>query len=432
MFVSVLAVIAFLAFLLGAYGGTEIPRPKSDLLRNVISYAWGYDYNKLYPLAVFQPLFNPYIGFDLLTGLISKLSSPTNCVRVVQGLFLVLFLFATIKATKTLTNPWSSAASVLVVTMATLAISRMVESRPELAVTLWLLTAVFATPKQWLIVGGLVSTTYWLSPLYAVGAFLLPGTWKTRCKTFAIAAVGCTGMWLVITQGAWLKSLLLVPGMAGARIAPVPEDMPMLQALFEGGVGSVVLCLLLARTLIGTKFAALQLQLRFLGPIIFFLVVGKYRHLLVLVPLMALWSLHTKPMQLVTWRTVDWCLVPLACLCGVSGASFLSSYKNQYPEFSVPNNSYVLTSTSNSVFFLPFENPGKLKLVPSVEYASDSPESHRLTQALMSNQLTCVDIQTHGFTHVLARENVPLNLPCLKQQQTQKKWVLWSVSRLSP
>lgn len=431
-FIALALIIVFSLVFIGNFSGLEAPRPKSDLLRNVISYAWGFDYKKLYPLAIFQPLFNPYIGFDLIAGLISLNSSPAVCVRAIQSTLFILFVLVTIKATRAIQNPLSSAATLLIVTLATLACSRMVEARPELVVTLWLLSAVFATPRQWLIVGGLACTTYWLSPLYAVGAFLLPGTWKLRCKTFAIALSGTICIWLAITQGEWFKSLLLMPGLAANRIAPVKEDMPFLLGMLEGGVNTFVIVVLLLRTLLFTRMADLKLSMRFLIPIVFFMTIGKYRHLLIVVPLLSLWSLYTKPLNFSTWRTPDWGLILVAILTGMSSASILSSYSTVYPKFNLPSNSYVLTSTSNSVFFLPFENPGKLKIVPSVEYASDSPESHRLTKALMTNTLTCVDLETHGFTHVLAREAVPLSLPCLASEQSQKKWVLWKVLKRQP
>jgi len=59
--------------------------------------------------------------------------------------------------------PKTSAALVLVLTMATLAGTRIFEARPELIATMWLLCALVLSPKQWLLVGAGVCTMYWLT-----------------------------------------------------------------------------------------------------------------------------------------------------------------------------------------------------------------------------------------------------------------------------
>ena len=40
------------------------PYAQDDLLRNVVAYAWHYDYRALDPAAPGLPAFDPYLGFD--------------------------------------------------------------------------------------------------------------------------------------------------------------------------------------------------------------------------------------------------------------------------------------------------------------------------------------------------------------------------------
>ena len=224
--------LALLALLVGGQAWYAAPFPWDDSLRNVVAYAWGYDYRKLYTFSPGLPTYDPYIGYDWFFGLFSRLATPEFAIRSAQVLGALAFMTAMLAPLWRLPNRAFRMAGVLAAVLGTLVTHRLVGARPEVWASAWLLTAATLRPRAWLLLGALCAPMYWLTPLYACGAFLLRATWPVRIASAATAAASSSAFWWVFSEGRWLGDLRKLMGLAALRPEPIEEAQPLWQ-LFD-------------------------------------------------------------------------------------------------------------------------------------------------------------------------------------------------------
>jgi hypothetical protein len=393
------------------------PYPQDDLLRNVTAYAWGFDYSKLYPFAPGMPHFDPYLGFDWVLGQVSQLLGPAASLVVAQLSGTIALLAALLAPLRKKDDRVFRATVAIALVAATLVTSRLAGGRPEIWATVWLLSAASLPPRIWLLLGVLLSPAYWLTPLYALGALMLPATARQRLLFLLMAVAGTSVFWLGYAGMDWIHTGAALPSLNSRPIAAV-EAGP-LRALL-GYPGTWLLLLGLAATVVWHRKRLEHWSIGF--PVVGFLLIGSVRHILVLAPLVAMW------VALQPWsrpRVNAWsALAFLALAAGLMSAAQLPGH--QGPRLQLPAGAVVLTAYNPAVFYLPFHNPGTFSMAPSIESGWDTPQVVKLAQQVGKGTLTCAALEGTPFTHVLTKEAKPLPGSCFSIVAKEPGWTLWA------
>ena len=312
--------------------------------------------------------------------------------------------------------------AVLALVLAPLVTSRLVGGRPEVWAAAWLLSAATLPPRVWLVLGLLVSPVYWLLPIYAVGAFLLKGSWRMRVGYAVAAGVLVSLFWLGYAGKDWLHAVAALPELSH-RPVPAAEAGPLRDLLGYPGTWSLLAALAGTAAWHRGKLVFWQWGL----VIAAFLAIGSVRHILVLAPCAAVW------MALQPWpkpRTGAWSLLTLGVLvCGLLASQQLAPHRG--PRLQVPANSVVLTGYNQAVFYLPFHNPGSFSMAPSIESVWDTPQVVQWARAVSTGTLSCQELAGSTFTHVLSPKKAMLLGECFQKVQEETGWVLWAVRRPS-
>ncbi|MNR71440.1 hypothetical protein D3C71_20560 [compost metagenome] len=412
-----LPALLFLALVVGQLLAHP-PAAQDDLLRNVVAYAWSYDYTAMYPMAPGVPRFDPYLGFDWLWGQVAQATSPLIAMHSAQVAGALAFLAALVAPLAGSRERVFRTTLVVALTLATLVTSRLVSGRPEVLATAWLLSAAALRPRTWLVLGVLVSPAYWLMPVYALGGFLLQASWRARLAS-VVAGMGLAGaFWLAYAGWEWLGALRGLGGMEAARAVAAVEAGPLTGLLTYPGTW--LLLGLLAVT-VGWHRGSLR-ESKWLVVLAAFMAIGSVRHILVLAPVAALFIVR-QPWPAA--RLGHWCsLAGLALVAGTLSMQQLPS--STEPKFELPSGSVVLTGYNRNLFLLPFHNPGRVALVPSIESAWDAPEAVQLALATGAGELTCNMLQGRPFGWVISQR--PPQGECFTRAQEREGWTLWQVA----
>lgn len=400
-----------------------LPYPQDDLLRNVTAYAWDFDYSKLYPFAPGIPRFDPYLGFDWVFGQVSQVLGPASSVVVAQLSGAAALIAALVAPLRKKEDCAYRATVAIALVAATLVTSRLAGGRPEIWATVWLLSAASLAPRAWLLLGILLSPAYWLMPLYALGALMLSVPFRQRLLFLLLSAVGTSAFWLSYAGLDWVHTGLALPALSHRPI-PAVEAGPLRNLL--GYAGTWLLLVVLTATVLWHRKRLEHWSIGF--PVAGFLLIGSVRHILVLAPLIALWiALQPWPRPRVNaWSALAF----LALAAGLMSAAQLPGH--QGPRLQVPGGAVVLSGYNPAVFYLPFHNPGRFSMAPSIESGWDSPKVVELAQQVTKGTLTCGALEGTSFTHVLTREAKPLTESCFALAAKAPGWTLWSYSPNKP
>lgn len=433
--------LAFFAVMVGAHLIQNAPYPQDDLLRNVVAYAWGYDYRALYAFSPGLPEFDPYIGFDWLLGGVAKALGAHAAVLVSQLVGTVAFLAVLIAPLRRRPDFAFHVSWVLMASLATFIISRLIGARPEVFITVWCLAAASLSPRRWLVLGLLLAPFYWLAPMYACGAFLLRVTWLQRIFYSVAAFSGTTAFWVAYAGKEWAAQLRKLPGMAALRPEPIEEAEPVAKLLTYLGTWPLVLALALAGGLLLVRWVRsphrrgfdvlAKLRERAPAPAWWvvagtFLVIGSTRHILVIGPALLLWAATQR------WSAATLNRYSALALFGVVTATLachqIVDTREDRAAFKVPTGSLVLTGYTRAVFMMPHYNPGTVQVIPSIEPAWDAEPEKALALAAQKGTLSCEQVATRPITHVVTREKIDLAGPCFVLDQEFPRWKLWRVN----
>lgn len=224
------------------------PAPPDDLLRDLVSGIYHFDYGRVYwgsPRMMRGGDLD--IGFDWAAS-IAHARLPARWaflpfqVALLLG-FAVGLPFALRRQMPRLPGDLAAqisvVLSVLVWTLPGFA-NRVTSARPEDFMALWVL-ALFLIPAGrrvwvWLWIGIGLIPSYWLSCAYFPAALLMPVERRRRIGAFMTLGVGFLGFWLLYSHGNWWRWLLSLHTDIGDRVAHVAEDAPagMLLLSFSG------------------------------------------------------------------------------------------------------------------------------------------------------------------------------------------------------
>jgi hypothetical protein len=370
------------------------PGAGDDVLRDIASSAYQFDYHRMYPDADIQH-YDAYIGFDYLLSVLVKWIGPQGALHVIQGFcasaFVGLFLLL---ARKTST-----------------------QLRAEHYA---LMALVFATP---LSSGGLLVTGYWLAALYFPFVLLVSMRFRTKVALGLLLLAWNGIFWHLASHGTYFESLNLLSSWPKHRVMPILETGNCFQLLLN----PYFLALTLLAGMACTSRKLGRTDVHVLVLIGYFLLSGMVRYVAVWAGLLFILVLPWLESRRVEnlWLRAGLLFFPIYCASTAFGNAIPMSH---LPSFSLPKNAYVLTAMDVSTFSTPYFNPGTVRVAPSMELGANTLPVQNLAAELTNGRLNCARLLEQPFTHVI--EDRLQSMPaCLKLVAIKGSWREWEVVR---
>lgn len=421
--------------------------PTDDLLRHVVSYAWGYSHREMFPLASL-PDYNLYPAFDLLAGAIAKTAGPLAAVKIIS-VACAAFIAATVFL---VSLHWSARfgarkIDALFIALALLAaqlIERSFLARPEVWLFGWALWATTLEPDRRLRTAALVagailcSLSYWLAPVMFLFIFLADICWRKKMAIWLSLVAVHMVFWYVWSSG----DIASWPRMMAQWTADRPFDVREVASSMQLAlrVDSWILWGLLCLGFVAV-FASTS------GAIWSRLSQREYRNAMVAAGLHALY-LGTNMMRYgpaafaaglpIMVRGLAWVRLPQSMLvvvcCLIAGSHSTALFSRLVsegppPMFLLPPGSRVLTGFTAATFSTTAANPGTVQVLPAMEVGASDPRVRGMAATISLGKdpaLDCASMKDIGITHVIDRKlsKVPA---CLHPIGAQGAWRLWQV-----
>lgn len=404
------------------------PTAIDDLLRHIASAFWPGGYADMYIYSDL-PAVELYPFFDTAVGVLAKAIGPTFTMWVAQAVALGGFVAVFVSVALRQVQGGQMAGAMILISLAlvmSIMSMRLFLGRPEVFLTIWAIAAPLAAGRArlaiWLMGGVVLSGAYWLAPVYFTAALLLPYSRRARIAAFA----GLAGVWLALWF--WMAGAEFLSGFAhmlaqvGNRIdgIVVSENVSILNLL----ISPPMLVLL-----IGSFWAVGRSKPdnRFLILAVFFMLANQTRYGGVIAPLLAFHLLPALRGWAIPWPRYARISALLIGTFWLSSIADNSPKYGQQPRFTLPQDSVVLSYLSSGIYFVPFSNPGAVKVAPGPEIGAASPVVQALSRDLTAGHLNCDDLAGLGFTHLV--EDTLRGTPpsCLKLGATHLGWRLWEI-----
>lgn len=403
------------------------PGAGDDVLRDIASSAYQFDYHRMYPGADIQK-YDAYIGFDYLLSVLEKVIGPQGALHVVQGCCAAAFMgLFVLLARKSSTQLRAEHYALMALVFATPLSSRIFLARPEVLLTVWGLYGALVTTRLraalWVVAGAFLVTGYWLAALYFPFALLLNLRFRTKVALGVLLLVWNGIFWHLASHGTYLESLSLLSSWPKHRVMPILETGNCLQLLLN----PYFLALTLLAGMACTSRKLGRADVHVLVLIGYFLLSGMVRYVAVWAGLLFMLVLPWLESRRVEnlWLRAGLLFFPIYCASTAFGNAIPMSH---LPSFPLPKNAYVLTAMDISTFSTPFFNPGTVRVAPSMELGANTLPVQNLAAELTNGRLNCARLLEQPFTHVI--EDRLQSMPaCLKLVAIKGSWREWEVVR---
>lgn len=402
------------------------PIAPDDLLRDIVSWRYGFDYRKLFPISDL-PSFDLWVGFDHALALLNQWLPDIVVMWTVQFAAFALFSVVLVAIGRhilpdTPDRPfWIAIAVVISLSPSSM---RLICGRPEIFMTVWMLTAVLVnSPRRmaaWVGVGCLVSTGYWLAPIYFIGAILSKTSKLAKVGAIALLSTFHIAFWQVYSDGRYFDALVWLKRAMTA--CPVGENVTILVAIMNPVIGALI-----AALIFGFVSRPKVVAWPAIFVLLFFLLADQARYVDVVAPLavillMTLWA-DRLPGLNAYWRAG----IMVACLYTTVSASGVAPSIDDAPRFMVPPNSRVFAAESGQ-YALSFFNAGKIQVEPSFAFGAAPPDLLSLMKDQSAGSTNCDTLHRYQFTHLVEKMLVGPPPACLTLEATQKGWRLWRIN----
>ena len=418
---------ALAAALLAAFCCITPPGAGDDVLRDIASSAYQFDYHRMYPNADIQQ-YNAYLGFDHLLAILVRIAGPAGALHLVQAAGMLAFLALFVLLGRQSTSPLRAEHYALMgLALATPLSSRIFLARPEILLTVWGLYGALATTRWrlalWVIAGAALTTGYWLAALYFPFVLLTTARFRTKVVLGALLLGWNVLFWHAASHGTYLESLSLLSSWPRHRVMEILETGNCLQLLLNPYF--LALTLLAGMSCSSRRLGRQDFSILLL--IGYFLLSGMVRYVAVWVGLLFMlvlpW-LETRRVENL-WLRAGLLFFPFYCASAAFGNAIPMSH---LPSFTYPKNAYVLTGMDISTFATPFFNQGTVSVAPSMELGANTTAVQTLAAELSKGRLDCTKLRAQPFTHVV--ENRLTSMPsCLKLMDIKGGWREWEVVR---
>lgn len=401
------------------------PGASDDVLRDIASAAYGFDYHRMYPHADIQR-YDAYIGFDRALALFTSLAGPEGALHIMQALIGGAFVaLVVLLGWPHGVQRGAEQFAVMALLFATPLSTRIFLARPEVILTVWGLYATLATSRlriaAWVLAGAVLTTGYWLAALYFPFALLVRARLRTRIVLGLCLVAWNFAFWHVASHGTYLDSLQLLSSWPKHRLREIFET----GSFFHLFLNPYFLTLSL---LAGISCSSRKLEARdycVLLLIGYFALSGMVRYVAVWVGLLYLLVLPWLGTRRVEnlWLRAGLLFFPFYCAAAAFGNAVPM---RSLPSFTYPAGAYVLTAMDVSTFATPFFNPGRVAVAPSMELGANTLPVQTLAVELSNGRLDCAKLHAQPFTHVV--ENRLTTIPaCLKLVAIKGSWRQWEV-----
>ncbi len=404
------------------------PVALDDLLRDIAVARYGFDYRLVYRLsAPSLPDFSLWWGFDRALAVASHAVGSSATMWLTQAAAAAALIGATAAATWRDCRYQPGApivVSAVLLVVAALAVHRISLGRPEIFAAAWCVAAAAVASRHalmaWSIGGVLLSLSYWLFPLYIVAAWLLRLSVRARIAIAAALTAFHFVAWYLISDGAYLATLLWLPQILESQIAPVAENLP-----FTTYLASPLFVLLLCGAAV-SFFLSARARV-YVALAAFFMASEQVRYVGVVAPFLAMACAAgfgrycPRP---------DRATVVVGSLVAVLVAVHIAQQPARMsgsPRFDLPTGSLTLTAFGHASFAVPFFSSGTPGVEPSYAFGAAPAAVQHLVVSLSKGALSCDALLAQPFTHVL-ENTLSSPVACLALLDVQGPWRLWRVS----
>lgn len=410
--------------------------PTDDLLRHVVSHAYGYSHQAMYPLSTL-PSYNLYPLFDHFMGyLASKGLEPLQVVRLAQlsawGLCLN-WAWRVIAGELRDSDPdrYLKQALLLGLLFATPVSVRLVLARPEIFVMVWAAYALLVrTPAQlagWLVAGLLACGSYWMAFLAFPFVLLLQRPLKTKIAAGAGLTLAHFAFWNWYSQGAYFETLAQVPQWNANRLIAVSENASAFTLLLLPAFTALA-CAAVAGVQVSPQ-GWRHPRVRLTG-----LLIGAYALLLGMVRYVSAYVFALLPFAARALRDVALPTSPILRTFLLLAPFYLALFTGSQaqplealPRFALPPHSRVLTTFGVATFAVPFSSATPVEVLPAMEIGASTQAVQRTVSALGRGDAQCAVWKQLGVTHVVER-SLRVLPDCATLRALQGEWRLWEVS----
>lgn len=406
------------------------PAPSDDLLRHIPAYAYDYVHSAIYPHSSL-PAYSLYPAFEHGVGAIAQAWGPLVTVQLVMAAAWASAFLLVVGLARQSGAGLSAGTSALICLLFSTALSeRLFLGRPEVFGVLWGGAALLCQRRialvAWVAGGVLLSSSYWLFPIYLVFVLLLPHSWKARISAGVVLLAYHFAFWAWNAGGmlTYLQVLEMIPVWTKARLLTVLETQSIWQMFARP---SMVILTGLGLTGMVRMDPRKRLMLAAVG--VAFLMTNMVRYAAVLALLLFVAALPLVPdLNAFVRRHLAAALVVLLLpLLSVGVIRQAAPTFGELPHFTLPSGAKVLTAFDTATFALPFFNPGRVQITPAMEIGATEQPYQQASRNLYYGKLTCKDLEGLDISHVVERsqQSIP---QCLKLTKVQGDWRLWEVA----
>jgi len=419
--------------------------PSDDLLRHIVSYRYGLDYNNAY-LYGFLPQGTFYLTFDWLVGLIHKFTIGTESNNplplVIVSCSIGLLLLESFRKNLTELKPVLQLIGICALLF--LIEARVYFGRPTTLMTgLFLLALVNPeNSKAWirhLLVGSALAVSYWLSWIY-----LIPLTiWR---KTFAIPLLAGIGYWYWAMDGTYFETIVqLMANLTDPNLRISETENIFLYAGFTLMALLVFACLCAVKDLDLKSFRPKNVIVSVWGHFqkspafylaIYFLLPLQFRYIEIIAPLLLISLAQFYAQKAKRIQIPDVWIFVCALLLFVSATDLIMQQMEKGQEYlpseittTALENKRVLT-LQRHMFPLLYSVSG-IKIAPSMNMMwAEQGVKDLLWDLGRHGKVDCQKIAPFDFDYVVETEQLRMNLPhqCLDLYATDGRFRLWRVA----
>lgn len=421
--------------------------PVDELLRHILARGWGYDYASHYGNHFVDQHWSYWIGFDWAVGSIQAATGDIlTTSRIVRAAIFVAVGSAVVAAVNRVHPDRAIRAVATAAILFSFLWLRLNLGRPEVLFTGLLISALAMPRLVWLGLLVLLVPTYWLSPMYAVGAMLLgrdDEPWRARLlRNVGVALVGVAAslaFWWHYSEGTLLHTVTLLGQVIqnhAEASRPIGEMLPLTEGTRSPLALALMGLLVITAWKCGSSDAAATSRTTIvacLGVACYFCLPDYVRYaptiwsLLLLSLLMIAGDVRTPP------AARPWILAGLATLVMLGMKPLKDGASDRVLEhLAVPAGSRVLTSFNSSSYFAAAANPLSV-ITPIFDVNGTRPPFRQLVMELSLGRLDCPALLRLDAFEYVVESTVKGDSPaCLRLLRVDGPHRLWQVKKESP
>ena len=373
--------------------------PKDDLLRHIVAYKWGFDYNIPYMAVTTKPTFDYYIGFDWFFGHVHQILGDYSLL-LPQVISLAL-LFAAVSKMMEGADP--SIKVIALTLMVQLIWGRIMTGRPSLVVSsMSIVLYAYRDQLAWYLkaaLGAIMASFYYMFFLYLGPLALIDR------KLLPVLAAGIMGWWFY-SHGHYFSEIYHVMHSLSNQNMQVRENDTILVFFATAWIFAVPFILHFRKDIKNTAL------------ILFYCIANQVRYVETIVPLMLSYMKHIKVR------------VSMTLVAGV--AVYLITHIGGHDNLmlrdipaALPPGSRVLADNMNIMYQMIYRRQD-IKVAPCYAYGWTESRVQEILLDMMANgHIDCGSNTLSKFDYLVEkslRGGVPQCLTLVMTEQGERLW----------